>query len=61
MKLNYENAMENLKAMFENFDQETIHSILIMHSNNITFILNHYDLHRRCYTTNNRRFIEIGK
>ena len=22
MKLNYENAMENLKAMFENFDQK---------------------------------------
>ena len=37
MKLNYENAMENLKAMFENFDQETIHSILIMHSKNIIF------------------------
>jgi len=31
MKLKYKEAMENLQAMFQNFDQETIHSILVMH------------------------------
>jgi hypothetical protein len=31
MKLKYQQAMESLQSMFQGFDQETIHSILVLH------------------------------